>query len=342
LKISIANIKKAAGLSIAKRMNVNKKHIVLTLQGSISVFHINIVNFKLFLIKNPTMKNTFILLCLLLTTVAFKSDKPAYRLYTSDGTRSDYTELLKKAQDADIILFGELHDNPICHWLQLELTRDLLETRKDKLVLGAEMFEADDQIALNEYLAGKLSEKTFKDEVKLWSNYKTDYKPLIETAKTNKLRFIATNIPRRYANLVYNKGIEKLDSIETEAKKWICPLPMKYNGNLRCYKEIFESAGGHGGENLPKSQAIKDATMAHFILKNWSKGQLFIHYNGTYHSNYHEGIEWYLKQQNQNLKVLTISSVEQEGIDTLSTDAKGLGDFIICTPGYFEQSFKSD
>lgn len=278
------------------------------------------------------MKKIFILFSFLFTAFAFKSDKPAYKIYTAEGAESDYAQLLKKAQEADIVLFGELHDNPICHWLQLELTKDLLSLRKEKLVLGAEMFEADDQIAVNEYLAGKLSDKTFKDEAKLWSNYKTDYKPLMELAKNNKLPFIATNIPRRYANLVYNKGIEKLDSIDAEAKKWICPLPMKYDGNLKCYKEIFESAGGHGGENLPKSQAIKDATMAHFILKNWSKGKTFLHYNGTYHSNYHEGIEWYLKQQQPSLKVLTISSVEQAGIDTLAMDAKGLGDYIICTP----------
>lgn len=278
------------------------------------------------------MKKKFALLCFLFTAFAFKSDKPAYKIYDINGKESDYSQLLKNAKEADIILFGEFHDNPISHWLQLELTKDLIDAKKDKLVLGAEMFEADDQIALNEYLQGKISDKTFKDEVKLWSNYKTDYKPLIEAAKSNRLPFIATNIPRRYANLVYNKGIEKLDSIDGEAKKWICPLPMKYDGNLKCYKEIFESAGGHGGENLPKSQAIKDATMAHFILKNWSKGKTFLHYNGAYHSNYHEGIEWYLKQQNPGLKVLTISSSEQADIDTLATDAKNSGDYIICTP----------
>ncbi len=278
------------------------------------------------------MKKILFMWMLLFVFSAYKEVKPAYKIYDIQGKESDYSQLLKKAKEADIILFGELHDNPICHWLQLELTKDLIEIKKNNLILGAEMFEADDQIALNEYLQGKISDKTFKDEVKLWSNYKTDYKPLIEAAKNNHLNFIATNIPRRYANMVYSKGIEKLDSIDTEAKKWISPLPMKYDGNLKTYKEIFESAGGHGGENLPKSQAIKDATMAYFILKNWSKTKTFIHYNGSYHSNYHEGIEWYLKQEKPDLKVFTIGSTEQPDIDTLATEVMGLGDFIICTP----------
>jgi len=107
---------------------------------------------------------------------------------------------------------------------------------------------------------------------------------------------------------------------------------MKYDANLQCYKDIYESAGGHGGENLPKSQAIKDATMAYFILKNWTKGKVVLHYNGSYHSNHHQGIEWYLKQENPNLKVFTIGSTEQMATDSLAKESIGLADFIICTP----------
>ncbi len=263
---------------------------------------------------------------------SFKGDKKAYQLFDSKGKETTYEKMLNDAKQADVVLFGEMHDNPICHWLQLELTKDLYQIKKEKLVLGAEMFEADDQIAIDEYLEGKISEKTFKDEVKLWPNYKTDYKPLMDFAKNNKLNFIAANIPRRYANLVYNKGIEKLDSLDAEAKKWICPLPMKYDGTIKCYKDIFESAGGHGGENLPKSQAVKDATMAYFISKNLGNGKLFVHYNGTYHSNNHQGIEWYLKDINKNLKVFTIASSEQTGIDTLAKESIDLADYIIITP----------
>ncbi len=278
--------------------------------------------------KTKTLSILLISLCVL----SFKADKIAYQLFDIKGKPSTYEQLLASAKDADIILFGELHDNPIGHWLQLELTKDLFQVKKNNLILGAEMFEADDQIAVNEYLQSKITDKTFKDEVKLWNNYETDYKPLLHFAKANQLHFVATNIPRRYANLVYSQGLDKLDSIDANAKKWICPLPMKYDSELKCYKDIFESAGGHGGQNLPKSQAIKDATMAYFILKNWTKGKTFIHYNGTYHSNFHQGIEWYLKQENPNLKIFTIGSTEQIAVDTLAKTSLGMADFIICTP----------
>jgi len=258
-------------------------------------------------------------------------DKPVYKIFKSDNKISNYSDLLINAKNADVILFGELHDNPISHWLQLELTKDLQAASK-KLIVGAEMFEADEQQILTEYINGIISERSFKEEMKLWSNYKTDYKPIVDYCKQNKIPFIATNVPRRYASIVYQRGIESLDTLTETAKQFIAPLPIKYDGNLNCYKEIFQAAGGHGGENLPKSQAIKDATMAYFIAKNLKAENLFLHFNGAYHSNNHEAIAWYLLQENPQLKIFVISSVEQEKLDKLEPGNQKLGDYIICTP----------
>jgi uncharacterized iron-regulated protein len=163
---------------------------------------------------------------------------------------------------------------------------------------------------------------------------------MLDFAKNKKLRFIATNVPRRYANLVYTKGLEKLDSIEPEAKKWIAPLPIAYDKSLKCYADIFAAAKGHGGENLPKSQAIKDATMAYFILKNLSPGESFLHYNGSYHSDHHTAIVWYLKQSRPDLKILTIGSTEQEAVSELDKENEGLGDFILVTPSSMSKSYR--
>ena len=211
--------------------------------------------------------------------------------------------------------------------------------KNGNLILGAEMFEADDQIIVDEYLSDKLSENSLKAEAKLWPNFKTDYKPLLDFAKTNKLKFIATNIPRRYASLVYNRGLEALDSLEKEAYRYITPLPLEIDMNLKCYKDIMEQAEGHGGVNLPKSQAIKDATMAYFINKNFEKKNLFIHYNGSYHSDNHEGICWYLNKYNKNYKIVTIATVEQEDINTLDKENLNKADFIIAVPSSFTKTY---
>ena len=142
------------------------------------------------------------LILLSFALISMKSDKEAYQLFNIKGGKEKYKALLKDALDADIVFFGEQHNNPISHWMQLELTQDLYAEKQDNLLLGAEMFEADNQLLIDEYLSGKIREKNFEQEARLWKNYKTDYKPLLEFARENNLRFVATNIPRRYASVV--------------------------------------------------------------------------------------------------------------------------------------------
>jgi uncharacterized iron-regulated protein len=275
------------------------------------------------------------LIVVFLISAAMKSDKPAYQFFDLKGKNADYKEVLKASLEADIVFFGELHNSPICHWLELELTKDLYAEKKENLVIGAEMFESDNQLILDEYLSGKVKEKNFEDEAKLWDNYKTDYKPLVEFALENKIPFIATNVPRRYASLVNKKGLEALDSLTSDAKALLPPLPIAYDAELKGYKEMVEmmkEAGGHDTLNIAKAQAIKDATMAYFILQNWKEGKVFIHYNGTYHSNNFEGIVWYIRQEKPDLRILTIASVEQDTLDFLSEENLNLADFTLCVP----------
>lgn len=289
------------------------------------------------------MKNKVILSLMLFATQfpthLFAADKPAYKIFNSKGKEVDYDQMVNIIKKNEVILFGELHSNPIAHWLQLELTMSLYEEKKQDLILAAEMFEADDQLIVNEYLSGKITDKTFADEAKLWPNYPTDYKPLMNFAKTNSLAFVCANIPRRYANMVYKSGIESLDSLDQLAKTYFAPLPMLYDSTLNCYKEIVANAGGHGGINLPKSQAIKDATMAWFIYKSFSKKKQILHFNGSYHSDHEEGIAWYLKQYMPSVTIGSISTREQASLDKLAEENYGIADFILVVPDNMTQTY---
>jgi len=199
------------------------------------------------------------------------------------------------------------------------------------------MFEADDQVIVDEYLSGLISQKHFEKESKLWPNYKTDYKPLIEFAREEELSFIATNIPRRYASIVAKEGFDRLNGLSGSAKQWIAPLPVKYDPDLPGYQKMLKMGAMHGNKrhmhkNLPKAQAIKDATMAHFILQNLEQGEHFLDFNGTYHSNNKEGIIWYIKQHAPELSVGSIATVRQKDLDRLQEINKGKADFILVVP----------
>ena len=274
------------------------------------------------------MKFSLTLSLLFSVFIVFGQQQP-YVIYNSKGKKVTYKKLLKAADDSDIILFGEYHNNPISHWLQLELTKGLQVN--NRLILGAEMFEADNQTALNQYLAGEIDRKGLDTLARLWNNYDTDYAPLVNFAKANNLPFIATNIPRKYASMVFkNGGFTALDGLSDLEKSWIAPLPIPFDATLPQYKKMLDMMGGHGGADIVKAQAIKDATMAHFILENYKSGDTFLHYNGAFHSDFHEGILWYLQQQQTDLNCMTISTVSQKEVSKLAEENLGRADFIIC------------
>lgn len=274
------------------------------------------------------------LLTIALSSFSLKTADPdAYECYTAKGKEIDFEDALKQLEDADVILWGELHDNPMCHWLQLRTAKHMHEKFGKKLILGAEMFETDNQVLMDEYTSGRIPTRNFEDELKKWTNYKTDYKPLVEFAREKQLRMVCSNVPRRYANLVYRKGLAALDSLTEEAKTLLPPLPIAYDSSLACYSNMLKMMpGGHGGQTLPMAQALKDATMAWNIQKAWEKGHQLIHFNGAYHSDDFESIVWYLKQYDPKLKVMTISTVMQADTEPLDKESHGKADFILVVP----------
>lgn len=277
------------------------------------------------------MKTLVLILLLAFTLSLFAQDKPAYQIFDKEGNKVNYSDMLSTTAASDIVFFGELHNNSISHWLELELTKDLFELKGNKLVLGAEMFEADQQVILDEYTMGIIAKKNFEEQARLWPNHDTDYAPLIDFAATNQLKFVATNIPRRYASMVFKGGFEMLGSLSETAKQWMAPQPFPYDPELSCYKSMLQMGGmgGHASANLPKAQAAKDVTMAHFIIMNYKKGDVFLHYNGAYHSDNFEGIVWYVKKAGENLRVITITTVEQSQLQSINDENMGVADFII-------------
>jgi uncharacterized iron-regulated protein len=290
------------------------------------------------------MKLQVLFLGIIITLQSYSQDNPAYKVFTGEGKKSHYETIIRDISKSDFVFFGELHDNPIAHWLELEVTKSLFDIKTKNLVLAAEMFETDNQILIDEYFAGIIKESSFETEARLWSNYGTDYKPLLNFAKQNGLSFVASNIPRRYASVVSAGGFEALQKVSSDGLKFIAPLPIEYDPELSCYKDMLSMGGGpmgHASPNLPKAQAIKDATMANSILKNWQKGQIVLHFNGSYHTDKYLGIIWYLKKHNPDAKVSTITTVQQDDISKLNDEYKGSADFIIVVPSSMTKTIKT-
>lgn len=271
----------------------------------------------------------FLILSLCLLSIQTQAQH-AYTIFNKKGEVVSFKEIMKATKGKSHIFFGELHNNPIAHWLQLEMAKALHADHGKDLIIGAEMFETDNQLLIDEYLSDQIKQKSFEEEVRLWKNYKTDYKPILEYAKSNKLKFIATNIPRRYANSVFYNGLAVLDQLSKESKSFIAPMPIAIDTNLRSYQDIRKMSGEHKGEFMMEAQAVKDATMAHSIIINSSENTVFLHLNGAYHSNNYEGIVSFLVPKVSMNKILTLSTVNQDKVDQLDIKNHGLADFVIC------------
>ncbi len=286
------------------------------------------------------MKHLLILFIMFFGLFSNAQNPEAFKLYNGKGKEIKFSKMIDDLSEADVVLFGELHNNSLNHWLELQVAKALFDKKKT-IQLGAEMFEADDQIVINEYFEGLYKETNFEKELKLWNNYKTDYKPLLDFAKNNKLDFIATNIPRRYASMVPKEGFEGLEKLGDEAKKYMAPMPVQFDTLVPNYKEMLEMDMGHviGNKvNFAKAQAIKDATMAHFILKYLKTGHTFIHYNGEFHSKLYGAISWYLKLYKPDVKIMTISTQEADDLE-FKDEYKTQGDFIFVIPGDMTKTY---
>jgi len=272
------------------------------------------------------MKKFFLLLIPFVLFSFSSGDNRGYEIYNAKGKTVNFEKMIKGLKGANVILVGELHNNPISHWIEYEIANAFIN---DEPVFGAEMYEADNQVIIDEYLAGYISDKNFTGQMRLWKNNATDYQPLMDLAKENNRPFIATNIPRRYASIVYRDGFEGLEQLSDEAKSWIAPLPIEVDMELPGYKAMLEMGMAHGGDKIVKSQALKDATMAYFIGKNLDKGKVFIHFEGAYHSDNFEAIYHYLKKEFPNLDIKTVSTVEQADVGEWDEENDGLADFVV-------------
>lgn len=275
---------------------------------------------------------------ILLTAMTFssagfsQSDPQMFKIFNKSGRSSTWKKLVKRARNTQVVFFGEYHDDPVIHYLQLRLMKELIGS-DDRLALGLEMIEWQDAEILNSYMSGNIDFNTFLNtSTSGWINFKTDYKPLVDLAIAHGLHVFASNVPRYLASAVYKGGFDVLDTVGTDLLSLLPPLPIPYNADLPGYKNMLKIAHGHGGANLPKAQALRDAAMAWSVIRHLDKGYKILHLNGTYHTNHFEGIIWYLNQFKEGINYVTIAMVRQTGVSKLQKEYIGLADFIIAVP----------
>ena len=169
--------------------------------------------------------------------------------------KSSVDEIVNAACDADVILFGECHDDTEAHRIEFDLLKRcyIALGKRRRLILSLEMFERDVQPILDEFMADAISERDLLQDARPWPNYSVDYRPLLLFAKDHGISAVAANAPRRYVSLVGNSGRAALSRVERSATGWLPPLPYaaasagyaaKFDAQMRALRG---DAGGDGG-----------------------------------------------------------------------------------------------
>lgn len=269
------------------------------------------------------------------TTLAQNSHN--YRIFsTYYGWEVRFSELLKDAAAANVVIIGEEHNDSIAHVFQKDmLVRLANEKGAGNVFLSMEMFERDVQQVMDEYLSGWISEKNFIKESRAWSNYR-DYKPLIDFCKDNNIPVICANTPPRYVNMVTRNGLVALKSLPSPTRRaFLPPLPIDTLKGAYAAKFWGLMGDAHSSPQMKylyQSQNLWDATMAHSILEitAFHPREVVLHLNGRFHSDEYLGVTQRVKKVlSKKGEVITITCVPADQYDPILH--KGLADYVILT-----------
>lgn len=248
------------------------------------------------------------------------------------GKELSAAQLAKRLQKYDVVFFGEFHDQSEIHQYELELLKAMYKAKGAKLALSMEMFEADNQSKLNNFLADTLSEEDFLAASRPWPNYSTDYAPLVNFAKEKKMPVIAANVPRFLAAHVA-KNNASTEGIAEQYQQW---LPQHTYAPEGAYKDKFyaQMNSPEAPMKMPlqrlaavyAAQCLKDDKMAESIaaFADAHQNMQILHINGCFHSDAHLGTAQKLEALRPELKVAVITPLERK-----QKGEKPAGDFVV-------------
>ncbi|MEO7455625.1 MAG: ChaN family lipoprotein [Gemmatimonadaceae bacterium] len=272
-----------------------------------------------------------------------------YRVVTP-ATVADVSpsQMLDRLSRADVVFFGEQHDDAETHRAEAELLEAIGRSGRP-VVLSLEMFERDVQPVLDDYLAGRVTEREFLTRSRPWPAYATDYRRLIELAREKHWRVVAANVPRPLASAIGRRGLSALDTLSTTdrrtaARDNACP---RDDYHARFMESMQSHSAGSGparaSDSLPTAmaerfylaQCVKDETMAESIVDARlaaPRDAIVVHFDGAFHSDYSQGTVARVKRRQPGWTLAVVSAVPvPDPLVAPVVTQSGKADFVVFT-----------
>jgi uncharacterized iron-regulated protein len=193
---------------------------------------------------------------------------------TRSGDLLPPAELAARLADARLVLVGESHTDMDFHRAQLRVIQELHRAGR-QVLLGLEMYPSTEQVSLDQWLDGLLTEEGFVRLSRWYRNWGYNwayYRDIFLFAREAGLPMFAVNAPREVVSAVRKKGFQNIT--EEEAAH----LPRRVDTASEDHRALFRAffADGdplHSGmtpeqwDSMFAAQATWDATMAHNALR---------------------------------------------------------------------------
>ena len=266
--------------------------------------------------------------------------RTAVRVFDREGGETTWDDMLAGLNAADIIVIGETHGHPLGLSAAAALWDDVLETRP-QAALAMEFFERDQQVALDDYLAGVTGEEAFREAARRsQGNYPEGHRRMVEAAREAGRPVIAANAPRRYVRMTTPQGYERLTGLSDAQRRMFEPPAQLVEGRYRDEFFGLMSGGGHG-ESMPEgmvekmyfSQQLWDSTMAASVVNATLRGSRpVVLVVGRFHADFDGATVEFIQNSRPDLTVRTVSVVD-EASGTIAEEDVGRADYVFYVGG---------
>jgi uncharacterized iron-regulated protein len=189
-------------------------------------------------------------------------------LRASDHTRITFDALLQDLQSVRMVFVGEEHDVEADHRVELRVIQGL-EGAGVPLAIGLEMFRSEDQIYLDQWVAGSISEEAFIEHYhRNWSLPWPLYRPIFLFAREKQISMVGLNVPQEITRQVARRGFSSLSPEQREA------LPAGVHCEVGPEYEAFirRALGAHPHSGMSfthfcEAQMVWDTAMARHALE---------------------------------------------------------------------------
>lgn len=261
-------------------------------------------------------------------------------ILSGDGSGPvSWSDAVAKMASADVVLMGEVHSHELGNAVQQEMFEDIL-TANPRAVLSMEFYERDEQVALDDYLAGITDREAFEKAAdRNPGNNPWAHARMIDASKEAGRPVIAANAPRRYVRLARTDGFDRLRELNDNQRELVeIPNQTPQGAYRERFMEAMGSMATHGGEEMIegflRSQSTWDATMAQSIVDGFEHGTPVVLVVGYFHAQFpfeagsSELVDQLRQRAGRDLNIVTCITLPSMH-DEVQDDDRGIADFVV-------------